>query len=87
MITYPLQVFRARMQQLNAKSSYRSLLDCAVKIWKWQSLFLVTNRREGIAGFYSGLLANLLRVVPSSSITLMTYEFVNSFMREHCLLE
>lgn len=34
MITYPLQVFRSRMQQLNAKSSYRSLLDCAVKIWK-----------------------------------------------------
>ncbi|KAK8821703.1 hypothetical protein WA556_002150 [Blastocystis sp. ATCC 50177/Nand II] len=34
MITYPLQVFRSRMQQLNAKSSYKNMLDCALKIWK-----------------------------------------------------
>lgn len=36
MITYPLQVFRSRLQQLNAKSSYQNIVDCAVKIWKYE---------------------------------------------------
>ena len=34
LITYPLQVFRSRMQQLNAKSFYSNLIDCASKVWK-----------------------------------------------------
>lgn len=34
LITYPLQVFRSRMQQVNAKSFYTNLIDCAVKVWK-----------------------------------------------------
>ncbi|KAK8790201.1 hypothetical protein WA538_001415 [Blastocystis sp. DL] len=77
MITYPLQVFRSRLQQLNAKSSYQNIVDCAVKIWK----------KEGIVGFYGGLLPNLIRVIPSSSLTLMTYEFVNSWLRDHHILD
>ena len=77
MMTYPLQVFRSRMQQLNAKSSYHNFLDCVVKVWK----------TEGLAGLYGGLLPNLIRVVPSSSITLMTYEFVNSMMIRYHILD
>lgn len=34
MITYPLQVFRSRIQQLNAKSFYENFIDCAKKVWK-----------------------------------------------------
>lgn len=44
-------------------------------------------RKEGILGLYGGFLPNLIRVIPNSSITLMTYEFVNSFMRDHHIFE
>lgn len=44
-------------------------------------------RSEGLAGFYGGLLPNLIRVIPSSSITLMTYELVNSLMVRYHILE
>ena len=33
-ITYPLQVFRSRLQQLNACCIYRNFKDCACKVWK-----------------------------------------------------
>ena len=45
------------------------------------------DRTEGLAGLYRGLLPNLIRVVPSSSITLMTYEFVNSMMIRYHILD
>lgn len=45
------------------------------------------DRTEGLAGLYGGLLPNLIRVVPSSSITLMTYEFVNSMMIRYHILD
>lgn len=45
------------------------------------------DRKEGVLGLYGGFLANLIRVIPNSSITFMTYEFVNSFMRDHHLFE
>lgn len=38
-------------------------------------------------GFYGGLLPNLIRVIPSSSLTLMTYELVNSLLRDHHILD
>lgn len=45
------------------------------------------RRTEGLSGLYGGLLPNLIRVVPSSSITLMTYEFVNSMMIRYHVFE
>ena len=35
-----------------------------------------TARREGVAGFYKGFGANLLRVAPQSAVTLVAYESV-----------
>ena len=87
MLTYPLQVIRSRMQQLNAKSSYKNFLDCVAKVWKFWREKCVICRTEGLAGLYGGLLPNLIRVVPSSSITLMTYEFVNSMMIRYHILD
>ena len=34
----------------------------------------LTWQREGILGFYKGLLPSLLRVMPQSAVTLMVYE-------------
>jgi solute carrier family 25 folate transporter 32 len=66
--TYPTQVVRSRLQQ---RSEGRSLVYSS----SWQAV-LVTWQREGLAGFYKGLLPSLMRVMPQSAITLMVYEGV-----------
>ncbi|PKA52188.1 Mitochondrial adenine nucleotide transporter ADNT1 [Apostasia shenzhenica] len=63
---YPLQVIRTRMQAQRAdlSSSYEGMFD----------VFWRTLRHEGYSGFYKGLFPNLLKVVPSASITYLIYE-------------
>ncbi|XP_042391862.1 calcium-dependent mitochondrial ATP-magnesium/phosphate carrier protein 3-like [Zingiber officinale] len=63
---YPLQVIRTRMQaqRANSSTSYSGMSDV---FWK-------TFRNEGFGGFYKGLFPNLLKVVPSASITYLVYE-------------
>lgn len=51
-------------QSANSEDSYRGMNDC----------FRRTLRREGISGFYKGLVPNLLKVVPAASITYLVYE-------------
>ncbi|KAI3455199.1 hypothetical protein Pfo_011862 [Paulownia fortunei] len=58
---YPLQVVRTRMQ---AQRTYSSMSD----------VFWRTYQHEGFRGFYKGLFPNLLKVVPSASITYLVYE-------------
>ncbi|XP_074301658.1 calcium-dependent mitochondrial ATP-magnesium/phosphate carrier protein 2-like [Silene latifolia] len=58
---YPLQVVRTRMQ---ANQSNATMSD----------VFLKTFREERWKGFYKGLFPNLLKVIPSASITYMVYE-------------
>ncbi|XP_027359167.1 calcium-binding mitochondrial carrier protein SCaMC-1-like [Abrus precatorius] len=58
---YPLQVVRTRMQ---AQRAYMGMTD----------IFRRTFEHEGFRGFYKGLFPNLLKVVPSASITYLVYE-------------
>ncbi|XP_057720693.1 calcium-dependent mitochondrial ATP-magnesium/phosphate carrier protein 3-like isoform X1 [Arachis stenosperma] len=58
---YPLQVIRTRMQ---AQSTYSGMGD----------VFRKTMKHEGFRGFYKGIFPNLLKVVPSASITYLVYE-------------
>lgn len=37
-------------------------------------------RSEGVAGFYKGMLPNILKVAPSIAIAFVTYEFVKSWL-------
>ena len=39
-------------------------------------------RNENMRGFYKGLAPNLLRVVPATAITFVTYEKVSHFIAE-----
>lgn len=68
--TYPLQVVRTRMQEPEAKV-------------KGYSSFPQTARlvavREGARSFYRGIFANLARVVPQASLTLVLYESILSW--------
>lgn len=69
---YPLQVVRTRMQ---AESSKEGATMSGV-FWR-------TFQREGYRGFYKGLFPNLLKVVPSASITYLVYEA----LKKHLQLE
>ena len=37
-------------------------------------------RSEGLAGLYRGLGVNLIRVIPSTAVTFVTYEQLNSYL-------
>ncbi|KAF6002191.1 hypothetical protein F1559_002202 [Cyanidiococcus yangmingshanensis] len=64
-LTYPLQVARTRMQQQGVDmQAYGSLLRALRTIYS----------RNGLRGFYRGVVANLCRVTPSSAITFVCYE-------------
>lgn len=63
-ITYPYQVVRSRLQTYDASAAYRSARDVVTQIWI----------REGVSGFYKGLLPNVVRVLPTTCVTFLVYE-------------
>lgn len=58
---YPLQVVRTRMQASLSKAGM-------------SEVFWNTYQKERLRGFYKGLFPNLLKVIPSASITYLVYE-------------
>lgn len=66
--TYPYQVVRARLQDQHM--SYKGVLDVIAKTW----------RKEGISGFYKGIVPNLIRVTPACCITFVVYENVSHIL-------
>jgi len=68
--TYPYQVVRARLQDQH--STYSGAVNCVRE----------TFRNEGVRGFYKGLGPNLIRVVPATAITFVTYEKISRYIAE-----
>lgn len=69
-ITYPHEILRTRMQVRNSQSLVKTIR----KIYK-------TN--GGFKGFYQGFFTNLIRTVPASAITLVSFEYFKSFITKH----
>lgn len=67
-VTYPYQVVRSRLQDQHRK--YNGIVDVVKQ-----------TAKEGLRGFYKGLLPNVLRVTPACCITFVVYENVIAFMR------
>lgn len=68
-ITYPSQVLKSRLQ--NSQIEYRSIFSVCKEIW----------HNEGHwRGFYKGVGTNMLRVVPATCITFVSYETTKDFL-------
>jgi solute carrier family 25 (mitochondrial phosphate transporter), member 23/24/25/41 len=66
-IVYPLNLLRTRLQSQGTAihtPTYTGWRDCLTR----------TVRNEGVRGLFKGLTPNLLKVVPSMSISYMVYE-------------
>ncbi|KAI8365404.1 mitochondrial carrier domain-containing protein [Radiomyces spectabilis] len=65
--TYPHEVIRTRLQNQTRKPyKYRGICHGLA----------VIGKEEGFRGFYKGLPTNLMRTVPSSAMTILTYELL-----------
>ncbi len=54
---------------------YKGSIDTIRKIWMSGVVCsILVCRNEGVAGFYKGIVPNVLRVAPSAAITFFVYE-------------
>lgn len=73
MITYPHEVLRTRLQRETQPihmAKYKGVVQGAKLIW----------HEEGIFGFYRGLTTTIMRVVPASAVTLLTFELLMKYI-------
>ena len=66
LLTYPLNLIRTRLQAsgMPGAPKYTGAFDC----------FRQTVRARGVAGLYLGLVPNLLKVLPSTSISYAVFD-------------
>ncbi|CAO1638979.1 unnamed protein product [Sympodiomycopsis kandeliae] len=69
-MTYPYQVVRSRIQ--NTSNIYSSSVTKCIKM---------TYNMEGYKGFYKGMSANLIRILPATCVTFVVYENVSWFLK------
>lgn len=70
-IWYPTQVVRSRLQSYNFEGEKRSLVLVILQIY---------TKERGWRGFYRGLGANIMRVLPSTMITFVSYETTKNYL-------
>ncbi|KAJ3349694.1 hypothetical protein GGF32_005318 [Allomyces javanicus] len=69
--TYPYQLVKTRLQ--SGATRYGGVVDVVRQTW----------RGEGLVGFYKGLGANVLRVMPGTCVTFVVYETTSKYFRTH----
>ncbi|KAK3823527.1 MAG: mitochondrial carrier domain-containing protein [Benniella sp.] len=71
--TYPHEVIRTRLQnQSTYPPKYKGIIHACKLIYQ----------EEGIRAFYKGMPTNLLRTVPASALTILTYELIVGRLNE-----
>ena len=73
LVTYPNEVLRSRVYVHNKSTDKRFSGVLSLLTFTWKN--------EGLRGFYSGFFLNTLRVLPSTFITLYTYEWVSYWLK------
>ncbi|CUM65708.1 uncharacterized protein PRCAT00003356001 [Priceomyces carsonii] len=70
-LMYPIQVLKTRLQSYNPQNEKRGIISVAKGIW---------GDEGRMRGFYKGFGANILRVVPATCVTFVTYETVKNYL-------
>ncbi|KAA1098416.1 hypothetical protein PGT21_034960 [Puccinia graminis f. sp. tritici] len=79
LLTYPHEVLRTRLQVHALKSaspSSHAYTPSKMVYPKLRDIFRMIVQNEGLAGLYHGMGVNLIRTVPSSALTILTYELL-----------
>lgn len=71
-ITYPHEILRTRMQMQHATEKIR-FLQAIKNIYA----------KQGVRGFYAGYSVNMVRTVPSSAVTLVSFEFIKHYLLDN----
>ena len=73
LVTYPLNLVRTRLQAsgMPGQPTYSGPVECAGKILA----------KEGFAGLYRGLVPNLAKVLPATSVSYAVYDVLSSWQR------
>ena len=74
--TYPHEVIRTRLQTQKRLLDDAGKLDASGKQKQYGGFIHTTKsliNREGWRGLYKGLSVNLIRTVPNSAVTMLTY--------------
>ena len=74
--TYPHEVVRTRLQTQKRLLGDSGKLDASGQQKKYGGVIQTTKtlvHREGWRGLYKGLSVNLIRTVPNSAVTMLTY--------------
>jgi solute carrier family 25 (mitochondrial folate transporter), member 32 len=74
LVSYPHELLRARLFYQNKSQDKR--------FSSLRELVALSYRREGFRGFYAGFVTNLVRILPSSFVTLYTYERVAYWLKD-----
>lgn len=74
LVSYPHELLRARMFNCNRNQERR--------FTSLRELVKLSYRTEGIPGFYAGFMTNLARILPSTFVTLYTYEAVSHLLKK-----
>ncbi|KAH0613105.1 uncharacterized protein H6S33_009485 [Morchella sextelata] len=74
--TYPHEVVRTRLQTQRVLGEAGGGGRGRVRYRGVIQSFATVFREEGLGGFYAGMGTNMIRAVPASAMTLLTYEFM-----------
>lgn len=88
-ITYPHEVIRTRIQIqptiMESEVAKNGPKKRNIALMKYHGIVNTTKtifREEGWRAFYSGLGTNMVRTVPASAITILTYEIVAGYLKD-----
>ncbi|KAI5965336.1 uncharacterized protein KGF55_001557 [Candida pseudojiufengensis] len=81
-ITYPHEILRTRMQirQKKHKSTDKEPSTTSNKKLSLIRTMKDIFHKEGVRGFYAGYFTNLLRTVPASAVTLVSFEYFKTYL-------
>lgn len=74
-ITYPHEVLRARLQDGRIIKSDGKKVNVV-------TVFRDIVRTEGVVALWSGLRVNLLRIIPATCTSFVSYEYISRYLRD-----